>query len=274
MPDKGKRGFEKCLSLISRFFFLKLDNMGYVFDFQDARRYEERMKRRENKLAAELEFRLMLDMLNPLPGKTVLDIGCGIGMNFLPLLNQGLQVTGLDPSPYMLDIAARRGSAGVDLHRGYAEELPFDDNTFHYACLTTTLEFVEDPEKALGEACRVTKDRLYIGMLNRYAINGIQLRVKGIFIRSIYNHARFFSLWEIKKMIRSLMGDVPISWRTVCQLPSGLGEVAHKIEKMNIVQKCPFGAIVGMVVSLVPRYRTKPLPLTLQPKRRTGEVGG
>lgn len=248
--------------------------MGYVFDFQDARRYEQRMDRRENSFSAELEIRLMLEMLNPMPGNTILDIGCGIGMNFQPLLSQGLQVTGLDASPYMLDISAGKIGTRVDLHRGYAEDLPFDDNAFNYACLTTTLEFVEDPEKALAEACRVTKDRIYIGILNRYAINGIQLRVKGIFTRSLYNRARFFSLWGMKKMIRSLLGDVPISWRTVCQLPAGFGEVVHKIEKIHIIQKCPFGATIGMVVSLVPRFRTKPLPLTLRHKRRAGEVGG
>ena len=70
------------------------------------------------------------------------------------------------------------------------------------------------------------------------------------------------------------MGDVPISWRTACQLPTGFGDFAHTIEKMPVVQKCPFGAIVGMVISLVPRFKTKPLPLTLRHKRRTGEVGG
>ena len=231
------------------------------------------MERPENRYAGELEFRQMLDMLNPLPGKRVLDIGCGIGMNFHSLLNHGLQVTGIDASPYMLDIAAGK-SPRVDLRRGYAEDLPFDDNTFHYACLTHTLEFVEDPEKALAEACRVTKDRLYIGMMNRYAIRGIRLRITRIFKRGIYSHARFFSLWEMKKMIRSLMGDVPISWRTACHFPPGFGAFAHKIETMEMVRKCPFGVMVGMVVYLVPRFKTTPLPLPLQPKRRTGEVGG
>jgi SAM-dependent methyltransferase len=248
--------------------------MGFIFDFQDARRYEQWMDRQENRFAAELEFRLMLEMLDPLPGKTILDIGCGIGMNFQSLLSQGLQVTGLDASPYMLDVSAGKIGTRVDLHRGYAEELPFDDNTFNYACLTTTLEFVEDPEKALAEACRVTKDRIYIGILNRYAINGILLRITGIFTRSLFNRARFFSLWGIKKMTRSLLGDVPISWRTVRQLPAGFGAVSNTIEKIHVIQKCPFGATVGMVVSLVPRFKTKPLPLTLHHKRRPGEVSG
>ena len=41
-----------------------------------------------------------------------------------------------------------------------------------------TLEFVEDPKKAIEEVSRVTKDRIFIGVLNRYAIKGIQIRIK------------------------------------------------------------------------------------------------
>ena len=248
--------------------------MGYVFDFQDARTYEQWMNRPDKEFVAELESRLMLDMLKPLSGKTVLDIGCGIGMNFSPLLSEGLQVTGLDPSPYILDIAAKDSGNRVDLHRGYAEDLPFDDNSFNYACLTTTLEFVEDPQKAIAEASRVTRDRIYLGILNRYAISSIQLRIKGVFTNSLYNRARFFSLWEMKKIIRSLLGDVPLSWRTICQLPAGFGGVANTLERIKMVQKCPFGGSIGMVISLVPRFKTKPLPLKIQPKRRIGEATG
>lgn len=248
--------------------------MGYIFDFQDALFYEQLMNRPENRHSVEREARLLMDMLKPMAGKTVLDIGCGIGMNFRPLFDQGLQITGLDASPYMLDIVERKFGNRVDLHRGKAEELPFDDNTFNYACLSNTLEFVENPQRAIEEACRVTRDELYIGILNRYAINGIQLRVKGVFTKTIYNQARFFSIWEIKRMVRNLMGDVPISWRSACQLPTTFGPMAHKIEQINAVQRFPFGAFVGMVITLVPRFRTKPLSLRYRPKRTTGEATG
>ena len=248
--------------------------MGYVFDFNDSRDYERLMNQPSSKFAAAHECRLMVGMLNPMAGKTILDIGCGIGMNFSSLLSEGLQVTGIDPSPYMLDMAKKHTENRVDLHRSYAEDLPFDDNSFNYACLTTTLEFVEDPQKAIEEACRVTKDRIFLGFLNRYAINGIQLRVKGVFTKTIYNRARFFSVWELKKTVRSLMGDVPISWRTACQLPPTFGGVAEKIEQINAVWRCPFGAYVGMVVSLVPRFKTRPMSLRVRPKRRHGTVTG
>lgn len=260
--------------MIKSAFSLKLPGMGYVFDFQDALHYEQLMSRPENRLAVAREARLLLDMLKPMAGKTVLDIGCGIGMNFRPLFDEGLQVTGLDASPYMIDIVERKFGNRVDLHRVKAEDLPFDDNTFNYACMTNTLEFVEDPQRVLEEACRVTRGKLYIGILNRYAINGIQLRVKGVFTETIYNRAKFFSVWELKKMVRNLMGDVPISWRTACQLPTMFGQMAHKIEQINAVQRCPFGAFVGMVITLVPRFRTKPLSLRYRPKRTTSEATG
>ena len=78
--------------------------MGYIFDFHDAKRYHQWMQKRKNRLAADLESRLMLGMLDPVAGESVLDIGCGTGASIVPLLEKGLDVTGIDPSPYMLDI--------------------------------------------------------------------------------------------------------------------------------------------------------------------------
>lgn len=238
--------------------------MGYVFDFNDARTYEEWFNRSRNRLVAELESRLMIDLLNPSRGETVLDIGCGTGNSLIPFLDLGLSATGVDPSPYMLDIASKNLGNRVDFHRGYAEALPFDDNSFNYACLVTTLEFVEDSRKAIEEACRVAKDKIFLGVLNRYAIKGLQRRVVGWFTDSIYNHAQFYSIWELKRIVRDILGDPPISWRTVCQLPSVSGRITHRIEKSHLTQRCPFGAFAGMVVTLVPRYRTRPLAISYQ----------
>jgi len=248
--------------------------MGYVFDFNDASNYDCWFDKPQNRFAAGLEFQLMLDMLKPMDGNSLLDIGCGTGASLLPFLDRGLRITGIDPSPYMLDIAIKKVGHRADLHRGFAEDLPFDDNSFNYACFITTLEFVEDPRKAIEEACRVTKDRIFIGVLNRHALKGIQLRLKGMFIISIYNHAQFFSVWELKKIIRAILGDVPISWRTVCQFLSASGKITSRIEHSNLVQRCPFGAFAGIVFAPVPRYITRPLSITCRPKRTTDALAG
>ncbi len=248
--------------------------MGYVFDFNDAMVYDQWLNKPSNRFISDLEKRLMLNMLKPMRGKTMLDIGCGTGTGLLPLLEMGLQVTGIDPSPYMLDIALKNIGNRVDLYRGFAEDLPFDDNSFNYAALITTLEFVEDPKKALEEACRVTKDRIFLGVLNRYAIKGIQRRVKGIFTDTIYNHAHFFSVWELKKIIRMILGDVPVSWRTVCHFPSASSRIVQSIERSSFIQRSPFGAFTGMVVVLVPRFKTRPLSIKCTAKHTTQAVVG
>lgn len=246
--------------------------MGYVFNFNDAVAYDKWLNRPRNRFIAGLEKRLMLDMLKPMCTGSILDIGCGTGASLLPFIEKGLQTTGLDPSQYMLDIALKKVGNRADLHRGFAEDLPFDDNYFNYASLITTLEFVEDPKKALEEACRVAKDRLFLGVLNRYAIRGIQLRVKGMSTKNVYSNARFFSIWELKQIIRVILGDVPISWRTVRQFPVVSGKIASRIEQSSLVQRCPFGAFVGIVVTLVPSFRTEPLPITRPARQATGEA--
>ncbi|MCG6908813.1 MAG: methyltransferase domain-containing protein [Deltaproteobacteria bacterium] len=234
--------------------------MGYVFDFNDAVAYDRWVNNPRTHKTARLENRLMTDMLKPIKGETLLDIGCGTGASLHPFLELGLSVTGIDPSPYMLDVSARNYGDRVDLYRGIAEDLPFEDNSFNHASLVTTLEFVDDPLKALEEACRVAKDRIFVGVLNRYAFKGVQRRLQGIFSHTIYNRARFFSVWEVKQMFRDLLGrDIPVSWRTVSQLPATTGEAAMKFETSGIVQRFPFGAFAGIVVTLVPRFKTRPL---------------
>ena len=236
--------------------------MGHVFDFKDAIAYERWLKKPESMAAFELETRLMQTLLKPMRGESVLDIGCGTGACLHAFLDMGLQVTGLDPSTYMLDIASRNIGNRADLYQGYAEDLPFDDNSFNYVCLFTTLEFVDDSQKALEEACRVAKDRIFIGVLNRYAIKSIQRRVKGMFTATIFNHAQFFSVWELKQQIRQIIGPT--------QLPNQAGKIASSLEQSKIIQRCPFGAFAGMVVSLVPKFRTRPLTM----RYHAGDSGG
>jgi len=246
--------------------------MGYVFDFNDARTYERSLNQRSNRLLVDLEHKLLFDLLKPVPGKTALAVGCGTGASIAPLVEAGVRITGLDPSPYMLDIASKKFGHRVDLHRGVAEDLPFDDNSFNYVCLITTLEFVDNPLKALEEACRVARNKIFIGVMNRYAIRGIQLRIKGIFKKTYYNHARFYSVWELKQILRNQLGDVPISWRTVCHLPSASGRFTQKVERLSMIQRCPFGLYAGMVVSPVPRFGTNPLAISYGSKPAAGEA--
>ncbi|NNF98942.1 MAG: class I SAM-dependent methyltransferase [Desulfobacteraceae bacterium] len=248
--------------------------MGLVFDFTESKAYEKWAHQFKSRLDTELEFNLMRQLLKPATGESVIDIGCGIGHSLMHLLNAGLQVTGLDPSPYMLDISQSVVGNRVDLYRGFAEDLPFDDNSFNHASIFTTLEFVDNPRKALAEAFRVAKDRVFLGVLNRYAIQGANRRATSPSIEAVYEKARFFSIWELKGLIRDLGGAMPVRWRTICQFPNTSGKFASSFERSRIVQRCPFGSFAGMVITLVPRVRTRPLALRYSPKQSPGELYG
>ena len=248
--------------------------MGYIFDFQDARSYAKWLSSPRIQCVTELEGQMMFNLLKPATGESALDIGCGTGIGMAALLKFGLDVTGIDPSPYMLDIASDNLGRRVELYRGFAEDLPFDDNSFNHAFFLTSLEFVDDPVKAVEEACRVAKDKVFIGFLNRFALKGVQRRLQGVFSHSIYNRARFFSVWELKAVVRELMGPVPVHWRTVLQLPNASAKLIQAIEQSDFVQRSPFGAFAGLVVTLVPRFRTRPLAMRYSTKKTTTALSG
>ncbi len=232
--------------------------MGYVFDYKDAFAYEQLP---ETQTAFFLESRLMRSMVCPLHGKRLIDIGCGTGASLQPFQGLGAYLTGVDASPYMLDIAQTRVGSRVDLHRAYAEDLPFDDNFFHYACLCFALEFVEDPEKALAEACRVAREGVFVGFVNKYSVESVKLRTKGVFRSTVYNHARFYSIGEVRRLFRMLLGDVPVYWRTVGHLPARNRSFVCRMESSYLMQKIPFGTFAGVLALPVPRLRTIPLAL-------------
>ena len=247
--------------------------MGYVFDFKEARNYDDWYENPQNRFVGDLEEQIMLRLLNPVRGERVLDIGCGTGRHLSMFFGRGLDITGLDASPHMLEVARKRLAHRADLHQGLAEDLPFEDNSFNIATLVTTLEFVDDTEKALMEACRVAKDRIFLGVLNRYSAKAVERRVGGIFSESVFNRARFFSVWGLKHHVREILGKTPVRWGTVHHLPAGFRRYTQYIEQSSLTHKSPFGTFIGMVVTLLPRYQTKNIPIEYARKPRETAPG-
>jgi ubiquinone/menaquinone biosynthesis C-methylase UbiE len=248
--------------------------MSYIFDFHTARAYEQWAKKPEIKRSEASELRMMMEILDPLRGKSVLEVGCGSGSGLIPFIEKGMLVTGIDPSPYMLDIAQRQVGHRADLHRGAGEDLPFEDNSFHYVCLNSTLEFVDDYEAVIEEACRVAKDKVYIGIMNRFAMKGYRLRINDVLSENVRAQLQYFSIGEINGILRRLLGNVPIDSRTICHFPVSLMRLFSRMEQSGFLQSCPFGAYAGIVSVLVPRFKTRPLALEYRPKRTAGPVPG
>ena len=248
--------------------------MGYIFDFNDTNAHFAWSELPGQQYDFQLQTALMIKMLSPAADRSILDIGCGWGRCTPALMDQGLQVTGVDPSPYMLDLGCARFGNRLELHRAFAEDLPFEDNTFNYAIFMTSLEFMDRPAKAIEEACRVTRDKIFIGVLNKFAPLNIHRRIKGFLCHNTLSHGRFFGIHELKKIIYAIMGPVPVYWNTTLQFPFTRSRPAAYLEQCTLIQKSPWGTMIGMIIIPVPRFRTRPLSLKITGKRPCGHATG
>jgi len=92
------------------------------------------------------------------PGMKVLDVAIGtaaVARGAVKLVGPSGRVFGVDPSAGML-AEARRNFTGP-LTRGYAENLPFADDTFDFVTMGIALRHVSDLAAAFGEYLRVLK---------------------------------------------------------------------------------------------------------------------
>jgi arsenite methyltransferase len=106
--------------------------------------------------------RLVRDALGARRGERILDIGCGPGFYVAELLEEvGSEgaVVGLDVSPQMLAIAARRCQAfgNVTFRQADAAKLPVDETGFDAALCVQVLEYVPDVPAALREMRRALR---------------------------------------------------------------------------------------------------------------------
>ncbi|MBW1710668.1 MAG: class I SAM-dependent methyltransferase [Deltaproteobacteria bacterium] len=240
--------------------------MGFIFDQRAAEHQEAWFKTEAGRAAFSLQTGLVLRLIKPKPQERMLDVGCGTGLYLEIFKENELNVTGLEPSPAMLRIARKRLGHRATLVPGRAEDLPFEDNEFDIVTLITSLEFTEDPESALAEAMRVAQSRVFIGVLNGFSITAMTRRVKGLVKESIYNRARFFSLWQLLGMMSRLTDPTRIRWGTVHLLPTSLTHRVMPFESLPLVQSNPFGAFLGLVADVTYSMRTDNLPVRVELK--------
>ncbi|MBE9593183.1 MAG: class I SAM-dependent methyltransferase, partial [Proteobacteria bacterium] len=158
---------------------------------------------------------LIIGLVRPKRGERVLDIGCGTGNHLLLFYRLGLDVTGLDASPYMLDIAKSRLGNKASFKIGSAEDLPFEDNEFDITTLIITLEFLDNPLEALREAGRVTKSKVFIGVLNGLSLGCVYNKIYSLFSPSIFRETHLFTLWGLKEHVKKAYGNVPMEWGSI-----------------------------------------------------------
>lgn len=125
--------------------------------------YDRAWKHRGNDCVEEGDARLFLNAL-PEPG-SVLDVGCGAGGLAIRLAQAGHRVTGIDVSQEAVRLATeagRKAGVTVEWRVGFAEELPYPDQSFDYLVSAHTLEHVRDLKPVVSEFKRVARKKILI----------------------------------------------------------------------------------------------------------------
>lgn len=176
------------------------------FERENTKRYDNWYESTEGRQADKLEKELFLQLVHPKKGETLLDIGCGTGHFSFWFPNLGLKVTGIDVSLNMLGAAlGRLEHKEIKFVRGDALSLPFQDKSFDLTVMITTLEFLREPQKAVQEAFRVTRRKVFLGVLNRWSLLSLRRRLKALFRRSLYQKAKFYSIRELRRLTENYL---------------------------------------------------------------------
>jgi len=173
------------------------------FDFDlVASSYDSWYASRRGAMCDRLEKKLVANFLPAeAEGKKLLDVGCGTGHWSRFFSEYGFEVTGVDVSERMINIAENKNIPNASFRVGDGHCLPFEDGIFDVTAAITTLEFVRDAEVVVQEMVRCTRKlggRLLIGVLNEFARLNRNRKQRP---ESPYVKARLFSPRELKQLL-------------------------------------------------------------------------
>lgn len=128
------------------------------------------------------DYRLtaILAKLAPLPGKRILDLGCGKGRFARRLSDLGAEVIGLDLSAAMM-----AGASGIARVQGSARHLPFRDASFDAVIAVEVFEHLAEISEPIQEARRVLRPggSLLIVDKNHASLNSARLGVPNLLLK-------------------------------------------------------------------------------------------
>ncbi len=167
-----------------------------------AEAYEDKRFSRGGRLIDRREKEAVLDALEPVEGRDVLEIACGTGRFTVMLAERGAEAVGLDISAAMLGQGREKAqsadvSGRLEFMRGDAGRLPFPDDHFDSVFAMRFFHLADTPASFLSEMRRVSREQVFFDTFKRFST------------RSAYNWAlpmgsRLYSEQEVDR----LLGDV------------------------------------------------------------------
>ena len=122
--------------------------------------------------------------LDMLPTDRILDVGCGTGelLSRLAAKFPAAQLSGLDPVPAMLNIAREKLSSNVDLREGWANSLPWPDDSFDVVVSCNMFHYITHPVDAIHEMGRVLRPGGQL-VITDWCDDYLACRVCGLYLR-------------------------------------------------------------------------------------------
>jgi SAM-dependent methyltransferase len=165
-------------------------------------------------LAAQLRpaAEIVVDHLAPRPGEVVLDLGCGTGNAAMIAAGRGARVTGVDPSPRLLEVArATAAAAGLDADfiLGNAASLPVPDGSVDAIGSVFGVIFAPDPAAAAAEMARVLRPggRIVLSAWLRQGALADQARLRGELVAGVRDESPGSGLfaWHDPEALKGLL---------------------------------------------------------------------
>jgi ubiquinone biosynthesis O-methyltransferase len=193
-------------------------------------------------------YNALVSMLDPKPSDMIFDVGCGSGMDLIPLSKKCLKCIGIDFSEGMIhgakEVLLGSNVNNVEVEFGDATNLRFQDGQFDKVFASEVLEHIPDYQKAVNEMARVLKTggSLVVTTPNRY---------------SLYGFDRYVIYEKIFGKKSSHSYDY---WKT-------FSELKHALESsgLKVVDYSGFNYMPGYLVSYnLPRFMKKILVMVVR----------
>lgn len=123
----------------------------------------------------ESHWKALERLIPGLAEKDILDLGSGRGAFLVEAARRGARAKGVECyDAYIQESKKRAEDAGVsvDVAQGYAEQVPYPDDSFDFINIGEVIEHVEDPGRMLEEVRRVLRPEgvAYVSVPNRFGM--------------------------------------------------------------------------------------------------------
>ncbi|MFB6114061.1 MAG: class I SAM-dependent methyltransferase [Halodesulfurarchaeum sp.] len=136
-----------------------------------AESYEDKRFSRGGRLIDRREKRAVLDALEPVADRQILEIACGTGRFTVMLAERDADIIGIDISGAMLQQGREKAKRAdvldhIEFMRGDAARLPYPDDHFDAVFAMRFFHLADTPETFLSEMARVSNEQVFFDTFN------------------------------------------------------------------------------------------------------------